>query len=164
MTDKAANGLVRRGKGPTRPPTKETKDSSRRQHMDRVYKLASSTAWTSASQVKDVGKKRAVKAKSHPPRSNTSTEYSLARGARGYTDELLLAAYSKVETNCYCSCLTRSRSTSSAKERARFLDGAQMGAPAVLCDRRISSLPACRRNSTSRGGSWSSLSNDVRSS
>jgi hypothetical protein len=36
MTDKAANGLVRRGKGPTRPPTKETKDSSRRQHMDRV--------------------------------------------------------------------------------------------------------------------------------
>jgi len=35
MTDKAANGLVRRGKGPTRPPTKETKDSSRRQHMDR---------------------------------------------------------------------------------------------------------------------------------
>ena len=136
MTDKAANGLVRRGKGPTRPPTKETKD---------------------------VGKKRAVKAKSHPPRSNTSTEYSLARGARGHT-ELLLAAYSKVETNCYRSCLTRSRSTSSAKERARFLDGAQMGAPAVLCDRRISSLPACRRNSTSRGGSWSSLSNDVRSS
>jgi hypothetical protein len=30
MTDKAANGLVRRGKGPTRPPTKETKDVKKR--------------------------------------------------------------------------------------------------------------------------------------